>query len=84
MEENMIPKAPVAPRRRKRKTKMQIIKEAYLPYIFLMAAALLILIFIIGALIRGATPEEAPEEPEDPAEFTLTDEDYNYLPPTYW
>ena len=67
MEENMIPKAPAAPRRRKRKTKMQIIKEAYLPYIFLMAAALLILIFIIGALIRGATPEEAPEETEEKA-----------------
>ena len=68
MEENMIPKAPVAPRRRKRQTKMQIIKEAYLPYIFLMAAALLILIFIIGALIRGAAPEEeAPEETEEKA-----------------
>lgn len=68
MEEDMIPKTPSAPRRRKRKTKMQIIKEAYLPYIFLMAAALLIVIFIIGALIRGAAPEETqPEETEEKA-----------------
>lgn len=40
-------------RPRRRKTQMEIIKEAYLPYIFLMTAALLIVIFIIGALIRG-------------------------------
>ena len=38
---------------RRRKTQMEIIKEAYLPYIFLMSAALLIIVFIIGALIRG-------------------------------
>lgn len=42
-----------SPRPRRRKTQMEIIKEAYLPYIFLMSAALLIVIFIIGALIRG-------------------------------
>ena len=41
------------PPRRRRKTKMEVIKESYLPYIFLMTAALLCLIFIIGALIRG-------------------------------
>ena len=68
MEDNMTPQTPPAPRRRKPKTKMQIIKEAYLPYIFLMVAALLIVIFIIGALIRGAAPEEeAPEETEEKA-----------------
>ena len=39
--------------RRRRKTQMEIIKAAYLPYIFLMSAALMIVIFIIGALIRG-------------------------------
>ena len=32
---------------------MEIIKEAYLPYLFLMAAAVVIIIFIIGALIRS-------------------------------
>lgn len=40
-------------RNRRRRTQMEIIKEAYLPYIFLMTAAFLIVIFIIGALIRG-------------------------------
>ena len=39
--------------RRRRKTKMEIIKEAYLPYLFLLGAAVLIIIFIIGALVRG-------------------------------
>ncbi len=39
--------------RRRRKTQMEIIKESYLPYIFLMTAALLIVVFIIGALVRG-------------------------------
>ena len=53
MEEELAPEQrPISPRRR-RKTKMEIIKESYLPYIFLMAAALICLIFIIGALIRG-------------------------------
>ncbi len=41
------------PRRKKRRTKMDIIKEEYLPYVFLMTAALLIVIFIVGALTRG-------------------------------
>ena len=39
--------------RKRRKTKEEIIKETYLPYMFLLGAALLIVIFIIGALIRG-------------------------------
>ena len=49
MDEQLQPPRP----RRRRKTQMEIIKEAYLPYIFLMSAALLIVVFIIGALIRG-------------------------------
>ncbi len=44
---------PTANSRRRRKTKAEIIKEAYLPYIFLMLAAVLIVIFIIGALVRS-------------------------------
>ena len=39
--------------RKPRKSKWEIIKEAYLPYLFLAAAAVLIVIFIIGALVRG-------------------------------
>jgi hypothetical protein len=41
------------PRRRPRKTRMEIIKEAYLPYGFLMTAAVIIIVFIVGALTRG-------------------------------
>lgn len=39
--------------RRRHKTKWETFKEASLPYIILMAAAVLILIFIIGAVVRG-------------------------------
>lgn len=52
MEEMNRPVHPVNPRRR-RKTKMQIFKEAYLPVMIAAAALLLILIFIIGAIVRG-------------------------------
>ena len=38
---------------RRRKTKLQIFKEAYLPYLILMAATITIIVFIIGALVRG-------------------------------
>lgn len=53
MEEHILTEQQPTPTRRRRKTKMEIIKEAYLPYIFLMAAALICLVFIIGALVRG-------------------------------
>lgn len=55
MDTPEIVETPVSPRRRPRRTKTDIIKEAYLPYIFLMAAAVIIIIFIIGALIRSGT-----------------------------
>lgn len=38
---------------RRRKSKLQIFKEAYLPYLILLCATVLILVFIIGALVRG-------------------------------
>ena len=43
---------PVNPRRRKR-SKMQIFKESYLPVLIAGAAILLILILIIGSIVRG-------------------------------
>ena len=43
---------PVNPRRRKR-SKMQIFKEAYLPVVIAGAALLLIVIFIIGSIFVG-------------------------------
>ncbi len=48
------------PRRRK-KTQLEIIKEVYLPYIFLMIAAVFFVVCIIGSLIRNAN-EDAEEE----------------------
>jgi len=53
MDEQLTNDIPRRKPRRPRKTRSEIIKEAYLPYIFLMAAAVLIIIFIIGALTRG-------------------------------
>lgn len=52
MEENM-DLASRRPRRR-RKTKTEVFKEAYLPYLILLAAVILIVIFILGALARGS------------------------------
>ena len=51
--------------RRRRKTRMEIIKEAYLPYIFLMIAAVFIVVCIIGAIIRSAD-EQPPEDNSNP------------------
>lgn len=44
---------------RRRKTKMEILKESYLPCLILFAAAVLILIFIIGAVNRNAELNDA-------------------------
>ena len=50
MDENMesIPHRPI----RRRKTKMERFKESTLPYLILFVAAVVILIFIIGAVNR--------------------------------
>ena len=45
---------PVNPRRKKR-SKMQIFKETYLPVIIGGVAIILIIIFIIGSITRGPT-----------------------------
>lgn len=44
---------PTPPRRRKRKTKWQIFKEAYLPVLIIIVAFVLIIIFIAGAVSRS-------------------------------
>lgn len=49
---------PVNPRRKQR-SQMQIIKEAYLPVIILAIAVILIIIFIIGSITRGAQKRRA-------------------------
>lgn len=63
MEEQTVPG-----HRRRKKTKTELFKEAYLPYIILMAAALLIVIFIIGALVRNANEDkDVAQESDAPA-----------------
>lgn len=52
---------PVNPRRRKR-SKMQIFKEAYLPVVIAGAALLLIVIFIIGSISRSIQIKNAEKE----------------------
>ena len=54
MDEQILNEQQEQPRqRRRRKSKMEILKETYFPYMFLLGAAVLIVIFIIGALVRG-------------------------------
>lgn len=53
-------KRPVNPRRRKR-TKMQIFKETYLPVIIAGLALVLIIVFIIGAITRRVQKNKAEE-----------------------
>ena len=53
MEEQILNETPEQLPRKRRKTKEEILKQTYLPYMFLLGAAILIVIFIIGALVRG-------------------------------
>lgn len=59
---------PYAPRRRRRRSKMQDFKEAYLPVIILALTVVLILVFIIGAASQPDTGK--PAETTPPAEST--------------
>ncbi len=52
---------PMNPRRRKR-TKAQIFKEAYLPVVIAAAALMMILIFIIGSITRAVQKHQAEEQ----------------------
>ena len=62
MEEMQNPsQRPINPRRKK-KTKAQIFKEAYLPVIIVGGAIVLILIFIIGAIVRSVQNSNAEEQ----------------------
>ena len=71
MEENQSEfQRPVNPRRRK--TKAQIFKEAYLPLIIAAVAVLLILSFIIGAIVRSV---QSSNEEEQAQQEVLTQEE---------
>lgn len=54
---------PVNPRRRKR-TKMEIFKEAYLPVVIAAVAVVLIIVFIVGAITRASQKSKAEKDAE--------------------
>lgn len=58
---------PVNPRRR-RKTKLEIFKEAYLPTIIMIATAIIILIFVIGSISRRSDTEETTPQNTTPVD----------------
>jgi len=64
---------PVNPRRRKR-SRLQTFKEAYLPAILAGAALLLILIFIIGSIARSAQKKKDQEQARYEASVSLENE----------
>lgn len=64
---------PINPRRRKR-SKAQIFKEVYLPVVIAGAALLLIIIFIIGAIVRGVQKNKAEKEASIQASISLLNE----------
>ncbi len=58
---NDVPQRPIRTRRKKR-SKMQIFKESYLPVIIAGAAVLMVIIFIIGSVSRSSAKRKAEKE----------------------
>lgn len=56
---------------RRRKSRLTVFKEAYLPYLILMLAALIIVMLIIGALVRNANGQQAQETASVPSVHIL-------------
>ena len=69
---NQSPK-PMNPRRRKR-SKLQIFKETYLPLVIAGVACLLILIFIIGSITRAVQRSNAREQAQLQASIAAAEE----------
>lgn len=75
MQNNQTQTTPHMPRRRKR-TKLQIFKEAYLPTIILAITIVLVLVFIIGGSIKHNRPDETvPPETTVPSTPTPSTQD---------
>lgn len=71
MEENMTPNPDenvpaTPPRRRRKRSKWQIFKEAYLPVVIAIVALILIVVFIVGSVNRGKAPD--PNQPNTSSE----------------
>lgn len=56
--ETQMDETPIHRPQRRRRSKLEIFKEAYLPYLILLAAAILICSFLLGAIRR-----EQPTQP---------------------
>ena len=65
---------PVNPRRRKR-TKLQIFKEAYLPLIIIALALILIIVFIAGSITRAVQKAKAEKAASIAASSSLAEEE---------
>lgn len=65
---------PVNPRRKKR-TKMQIFKEAYLPTLIAAVAVILIIVFIIGSITRAVQKSKAEKEASIAASSSIAEEE---------
>lgn len=57
---------PTPPRRRRKRTKWQNFKEAYLPVIIAALALILIIVFIVSSINRGKNPTKKPGETTAP------------------
>ena len=69
------------PPRRRRRSKLQIFKEAYLPTIIMSVTAVMVLIFIIGGVSRGRSPQ-GPNLSSSDAGTTSTTTAPTTTPPT--
>ncbi len=67
------PSRQVTPRRRKR-SKVQIFKESYLPLVIAVVAIIMILIFIIGSIVRGVQKKRYNEASSIAASIALEEE----------
>ena len=60
-----MPPVPVRRQRRKR-TKFEIFKEAYLPFVIVALAAILVITFVIGSVSRAVTKKSWKRKPASP------------------
>lgn len=58
---------PTPPRRRRKRSKWQDFKEAYLPVLIVLVAVILIITFIAGAISRGGSDEGKAKETTEPS-----------------
>lgn len=69
---NEIPQNPE--RRRRRKTKLQIFKESYLPVVIAAAALLLIVVFVVGSVSRSIDKKNAEKDSSNAASQSQANE----------